>query len=126
MVADSNNNARIEVDGCTVDVVYESQSGTRTYLFMDGEAWCFDNQMVAAALPETLGGDGRVLAPMHGRVTEIMVEAGDVVRKGQRLASLEAMKMEHEIDAPVDGTVDQVVCTLQVQVAIDDVLFEII
>jgi geranyl-CoA carboxylase alpha subunit len=126
MVADSDNKARIEVNGCTVDVVYESQSGTRTYLFMDGEDWCFDNQMVAAALAETPGGDGRVLAPMHGRVTEIMVEAGDVVRKGQRLASLEAMKMEHEIDAPVDGTVDQVVCTLQVQVAIDDVLFEII
>ena len=85
----------------------------------------FDNQMVAAALSETQAGNGRVLAPMHGRVTEIMVKAGDVVRKGQRLASLEAMKMEHEIDAPVDGTVEQVVCALQVQVAIDDVLFEI-
>ena len=125
MGADSDNKARIEVNGCTVDIVYESQSGTRTHLFMDGEAWCFDNQMVAATLPETAVGDGRVMAPMHGRVTEIMVEAGDVVRKGQRLASLEAMKMEHEIDAPVAGTVDQVVCTLQAQVAIDDVLFEI-
>ena len=126
VVTDSENKSRIEVDGNTVDVVYKSQSWTRTYLFMDGESWCFDNQIVAAALLESQGGDGRVLAPMHGRVTEIMVEAGDVVRKGQRLASLEAMKMEHEIDAPVDGTVDQVVCTLQVQVAIDDVLFEII
>ena len=36
------------------------------------------------------------------------------------------MKMEHEIDAPVDGTVKRVACTLQIQVAIDDVLFEII
>lgn len=125
MVADSENKARIEVDGRTIEVVYEAQSQTRAYLFMDSEAWCFDNQMVAAALSETQAGNGRVLAPMHGRVTEIMVEAGDVVRKGQRLASLEAMKMEHEIDAPVDGTVEQVVCALQVQVAIDDVLFEI-
>ena len=109
-----------------MDVVYKSQSWTRTYLFMDGESWCFDNQKVAAVLSENQDGYGRVLAPMHGRVTEIMVKAGDVVRKGQRRASLEAMKMEHEIDAPVDGTVEQIMCTLQVQVAIDDVLFEII
>ena len=126
VVNDSESKARIEVDGNTVDVVYKSQSWTRTYLFMDSESWCFDNQIVAAALLESQGGDGRVLAPMHGRVTEIMVKAGDVVRKGQRLASLEAMKMEHEIDAPVDGTVKRVACTLQIQVAIDDVLFEII
>ena len=125
ILADSDNRARIEVDGRIVEVVYEPHSGTRTYLFMDGEAWCFDNHRGAAALSETQAGNGRVLAPMHGRVTEIMVKAGDVVRKGQRLASLEAMKMEHEIDAPVDGTVEQVVCALQVQVAIDDVLFEI-
>ena len=125
ILADSDNKARIEVDGRIVEVVYEPHSGTRTYLFMDGEAWCFDNHGAAAALSETQAGNGRVLAPMHGRVTEIMVKAGDVVRKGQRLASLEAMKMEHEIDAPVDGTVEQVVCALQVQVAIDDVLFEI-
>ena len=125
ILADSDNKARIEVDGRIVEVVYEPHSGTRTYLFMDGEAWCFDNHRAAAALSETQAGNGRVLAPMHGRVTEIMVKAGDVVRKGQRLASLEAMKMEHKIDAPVDGTVEQVVCALQVQVAIDDVLFEI-
>ena len=126
VVNDSESKARIEGDGNTVDVVYKSQSWTRTYLFMDSESWCFDNQIVAAELSKDQGRDGRVLAPMHGRVTEIMVKAGDVVRKGQRLASLEAMKMEHEIDAPVDGTVEQIVCTLQVQVAIDDVLFEII
>ena len=126
VVNDSESKARIEVDGNTVDVVYKSQSWTRTYLFMDSESWCFDNQIVAAELSKNQGSDGRVLAPMHGRVTEIMVKAGDVVRKGQRLASLEAMKMEHEIDAPVDGTVKRVACTLQIQVAIDDVLFEII
>ena len=75
---------------------------------MDSESWCFDNQIVAAELSKNQGSDGRVLAPMHGRVTEIMVKAGDVVRKGQRLACLEAMKMETEIRASQAGIVTEI------------------
>jgi 3-methylcrotonyl-CoA carboxylase alpha subunit len=52
-----------------------------------------------------LGEGGRVTAPMHGKVIEILVAAGDTVHKGQRLAVIEAMKMEHALVAPVDGTV---------------------
>jgi 3-methylcrotonyl-CoA carboxylase alpha subunit len=42
---------------------------------------------------------------MHGKVIEILVAPGDTVHKGQRLAVIEAMKMEHALVAPVDGTV---------------------
>ena len=42
---------------------------------------------------------------MPGTITNILVKEGDNVKKGQVLAILEAMKMENEIVAPIDGTV---------------------
>ncbi|HXD04399.1 MAG TPA: acetyl-CoA carboxylase biotin carboxyl carrier protein subunit, partial [Novosphingobium sp.] len=48
---------------------------------------------------------GRLTAPMPGKVMSFAVKAGDKVTKGQALAVMEAMKMEHTITAPVDGTV---------------------
>jgi 3-methylcrotonyl-CoA carboxylase alpha subunit len=48
---------------------------------------------------------GSLLSPMPGKVIEVLVNAGDVVKKGTPLLILEAMKMEHTITAPMDGTV---------------------
>ncbi|MBV8620348.1 MAG: acetyl/propionyl/methylcrotonyl-CoA carboxylase subunit alpha [Curvibacter sp.] len=48
---------------------------------------------------------GRLTAPMPGKVVSFAVQAGDRVSKGQPLAVMEAMKMEHTIAAPADGTV---------------------
>jgi 3-methylcrotonyl-CoA carboxylase alpha subunit len=49
--------------------------------------------------------DGEIEAPMPGRVTAVEVAQGDKVAKGQRLLTLEAMKMEHALTAPFDGIV---------------------
>ena len=46
-----------------------------------------------------------IVAPMPGRVTAVEVAAGEKVPKGQRLLTLEAMKMEHGLVAPFDGVV---------------------
>jgi 3-methylcrotonyl-CoA carboxylase alpha subunit len=48
---------------------------------------------------------GRLTAPMPGKVVSFAVKAGDRVTRGQALAVLDAMKMEHTIAAPSDGTV---------------------
>ena len=48
---------------------------------------------------------GRLTAPMPGKVVSFAVQAGDTVTKGQALAVMEAMKMEHTIAAPADGVV---------------------
>jgi 3-methylcrotonyl-CoA carboxylase alpha subunit len=50
---------------------------------------------------------GRLSAPMPGKVVSFSVKAGDKVTKGQALAVMEAMKMEHTIAAPADGTVEE-------------------
>ena len=48
---------------------------------------------------------GRLTAPMPGKVVSFAVKAGDIVTKGQPLAVMDAMKMEHTIAAPMDGVV---------------------
>ncbi|GAA4223684.1 3-methylcrotonyl-CoA carboxylase alpha subunit [Sagittula marina] len=53
-------------------------------------------------------GDGAMLAPMPGRVVSVHVKAGQQVKAGDRLAVLEAMKMEHTLTAQADGTVAEV------------------
>ncbi len=80
-------------------------SGERRQVFFEGRAW-------PLALVDTLnvGGageaaEGGLKAPMPGKVIALMVAAGAVVKKGDPLLVLEAMKMEHTISAPRDGCV---------------------
>jgi 3-methylcrotonyl-CoA carboxylase alpha subunit len=49
--------------------------------------------------------DGAILSPMPGRIIAVEVAAGESVGKGQKLVTLEAMKMEHTLTAPFDGVV---------------------
>jgi acetyl-CoA carboxylase biotin carboxylase subunit len=61
-------------------------------------------------------------APMPGRVVEVAVRAGDKVRRGQHLLTLEAMKMEHRIVAASDGIIRDVLVSVGDQVAANQVL----
>ncbi len=61
-------------------------------------------------------GDGVIKAPMHGKVLEILAQPGDRVTAGQRLAVIEAMKMEHTLRAPFDGAVARVAVDAGAQV----------
>ena len=60
--------------------------------------------------------DGEIEAPMPGKITAVEVSAGEKVAKGQRLLTLEAMKMEHALTAPFDGTVAELSATAGAQV----------
>ena len=60
---------------------------------------------------------GRLSAPMPGKVVSFAVKAGDLVQKGQPLAVMEAMKMEHTIAAPADGVVQELLYAPGDQVA---------
>jgi 3-methylcrotonyl-CoA carboxylase alpha subunit len=62
----------------------------------------------ATATAAAGAGNGVIKAPMHGRVLEVDVAVGDRVAAGQRLAVIEAMKMEHTLRAPFAGTVTEV------------------
>jgi 3-methylcrotonyl-CoA carboxylase alpha subunit len=60
---------------------------------------------------------GRLTAPMPGKVVSFAVKAGDAIKAGQTLAVMEAMKMEHTIAAPKDGTVAELLYAPGDQVA---------
>ncbi len=64
---------------------------------------------VAAPAPAAAPAGGEaVVAPMPGNILSVNVQVGSVVKKGDVLMILEAMKMENEIMAPCDGTVASV------------------
>jgi 3-methylcrotonyl-CoA carboxylase alpha subunit len=60
---------------------------------------------------------GRLSAPMPGKIVGFLVKVGDKVSKGQALAVMEAMKMEHTIAAPADGQIGELLYTPGDQVA---------
>ena len=60
---------------------------------------------------------GRLTAPMPGKIISILVQVGDPVTRGQALAVMEAMKMEHTLTAPADGVVGELLYAPGDQVA---------
>ncbi len=65
----------------------------------------------APAAPAASGAGESITSPMPGNILAVNVAAGDMVKKGQVLMVLEAMKMENEIMAPHDGKVTAVAVT---------------
>jgi 3-methylcrotonyl-CoA carboxylase alpha subunit len=66
--------------------------------------------------------DGDIIAPMPGKVIAVDVSEGQAVTAGQRLMVLEAMKMEHALTAPFDGTVTGLSVSVGSQVQVEAVL----
>lgn len=87
------------------------------HVFCLGEAQAFEWQNLLAHAADAEHGEGRLTAPMPGKVIAVLVEAGTVVEKGTPLIVMEAMKMEHTIGAPAAGTVSEVLYAVGDQVA---------
>ncbi|PKB14143.1 3-methylcrotonyl-CoA carboxylase alpha subunit [Novosphingobium kunmingense] len=69
--------------------------------------------------------DGDILSPMPGKVIAVEVSEGQAVIKGQKLLTLEAMKMEHTLTAPFDGTVAELSAQPGAQVQVEALLARI-
>lgn len=80
---------------------------------------------VMAHIGEDNTAAGSLTSPMPGRVVSFAVSENDKVAKGQVLAVIEAMKMEHSITAPCDGVVTALLFAPGDSVAADDVLLQI-
>ncbi len=121
----AGTSARLTVDGRREAVLYSAPSPGVLDLSVDGRSLHFRNRIAFAASAKEAAGGGRVVAPMHGNLLEVFVKPGDEVQIGSRLAVLEAMKMQHDILAEIDGTVQEVAAVADTQVAADDLLVEI-
>ncbi len=86
------------------------------YVLRHGRQTRVRQKDMSAATAEAGAGDGVVKAPMHGKVLQLFVAAGEAVASGQRLAVIEAMKMEHTLRAPFAGVVADVAAGAGAQV----------
>lgn len=105
------NSATVIVDGVTTQVpemAIAVDDGDTRWVFMDGEVYEFDVQSPGRRRGATH--HGTLTAPMPATVRKIVVEPGAVVKKGDTLLVLEAMKMELPVRALSDGTVKAISC----------------
>jgi acetyl-CoA/propionyl-CoA carboxylase biotin carboxyl carrier protein len=117
----SGDNVYLEVDGKdqrfaqgAVREDYPSE-GNPQYVYVGNEGWSCRLEplgreeklarVLAAVEREEGAADPAVRSPMPGTVVSVSVSNGDPVEAGQVLLSVEAMKMEHQLVAPLDGTV---------------------
>jgi biotin carboxyl carrier protein len=123
------------VDGEPHEIFAECH-GNRYYITVDGTR--YDVQVEEEQLhwlregqgkglhPGRKAGEATVVSPMPGIVLEVLVEEGQAVRAGDRLAILEAMKMENEIQAPCSGVVESVHVVSGQTVNLRDVIVRIV
>jgi len=99
---------RFLLDDAPVTITLQPSDETATGPFAivseAGQAWCLQPWRAGAA-GGVAAADGTILSPMPGRIIAVEVVPGETVKKGQKLLTLEAMKMEHSLLAPFDGVV---------------------
>ena len=79
--------------------------GDTMLVFAQGLAFAFTLPGAGGGAAGGAASDGALVSPMPGRVIAVDARQGDKVTKGQKLVTLEAMKMEHSLAAPFDGVV---------------------
>jgi 3-methylcrotonyl-CoA carboxylase alpha subunit len=96
------------LDGEAVTIAYDpregGEGGEDALVAEDGQVWRLTPWRAGGAAGADAS-DGAILSPMPGRIIAVAVAAGEAVTKGQKLLTLEAMKMEHSLVAPFDGRI---------------------
>lgn len=115
----------VDIDGDRVKALFYAASPASLEFSIKGDNYTVTNQNAVIASLEDKAGAGAVIAPMHGNVLEVFVKTGDQVTQGQRLAILEAMKMQHEIVSNIGGRVAEIYVKAGSQIAADTLMIEI-
>jgi 3-methylcrotonyl-CoA carboxylase alpha subunit len=98
--------------------VQTSEAADAMHVFMEkGTAVVQHINRLSLVVAQDAHAGGGLHAPMPGKVVSFVVKAGDAVTKGQVVAVMEAMKMEHSITAPADGVVGELLYATGEQVA---------
>ena len=105
---------KVNVNGTSYEIEIELMSET--------DAKAAQSAAPAPAAPVAAGEGEKVASPMPGTILDVKVNVGDSVKKGQVLFILEAMKMENEIMAGVDGVITSVGVTKGAAVQSGDML----
>jgi 3-methylcrotonyl-CoA carboxylase alpha subunit len=106
----------IRLDGQAIQGTVR-RDGETLHVFTGGLHHVLEWNDPLAHAGETDTADGRLTAPMPGKVVAVIASSGQLVKKGEPLVIMEAMKMEHTIAAPSDGLVEEVLYQVGDQVA---------
>ena len=82
--------------------------GDEVVVDLDGHTVRFTDATYAPPAAAAAGGDGKLRAPMDGRIVAIKIAPGERVTRGQTLVVLEAMKIQHQLKAALDAKVESV------------------
>src|SRR3954462_7924946 len=107
LIAVHGNVAELNIDGRTHFIPFINTGNEISFAY-DGEIWIVE--MAEKSRARARHRDHSMRAPMPGVVLKILVNVGDDVTKGAPLLILEAMKMEHQLTAPRDGTIASINC----------------
>ena len=102
--SESGGEVDAEVDGRPVRAVFARDGDASWWLAEGAEIAVLDERLRGRA-GNAAAASGALLAPMHGRVTQVLATPGLAVEAGALLVVIEAMKMEHQLRAPRAGTV---------------------
>ena len=91
--------------------------GNDVVIDFDGFTVRFQDRTYLPPASAAAGSDGKLRAPMDGRIVAIKVAAGDQVVRGQTLVVLEAMKIQHQLKAALDACVESIAVQEGQQVA---------
>jgi geranyl-CoA carboxylase alpha subunit len=116
VVADDGLDARVIVDGLR-RTIRMTLDGPHGWLDAFGLSDSFTDVTDLPRLTIGAAAGGTVSSRMHGQLVRIAVEPGQRVTRGTYLLSIEAMKMEHRFEAPIDGTVVEIGASAGTQVA---------
>lgn len=125
LTAEADGTLRVRLDDSVVELKLLDVDGSDATVWVDGvrqhctwrldgsDLWLFtrpgglhlQDRTQASVTPRAAVGDGMLRAPMDGAIVELRVEENSVVHRGQLLMVLEAMKMEHPLQADRDGVV---------------------
>jgi len=104
---DDDGSLALTIEGAYRPALVE-RHGANLAVCVAGETWFLTELDPLAPPADADAASGPLTAPMPGRVVQVLVAAGDAVRRGQPLMVIEAMKMEHTIAAPRDGVVERI------------------
>jgi geranyl-CoA carboxylase alpha subunit len=107
ILEDFDGALRFDCDGL-IDKAHYADDGENLHLCLGNISISFMEYTPQAAAAAGRPDDGRILAPMAGRIVTVKANASKEVQKGDILMVLEAMKMEHEIKAASDGVIEAI------------------
>jgi biotin carboxyl carrier protein len=122
-----DNIAEIEVNGSTYEVeIHREVKTTKTPKLVRSAVYpTAESDKAKTSKPSESKGAGAIKAPLPGTILSIAVKVGDIVKSGDNLLIMEAMKMENNIKANIEGKIIAVKVNVGDSVLEGDVLVEI-